>query len=148
MGGNLSNGLVMTPRPWWRYTHCTIVLYCTDLYFTFKQVYLPTIQRYVPNAMVKPSLTSVILFGVTYMTLGVSRHYKMHLISSTNTVRYSGQVVFILMALTYLIPMQQFITSTLFEHLALQMDFAYPSPNQNTSRLWKSLGTNQVIGTC
>ena len=43
----------MTPRPWWRYTYCAIVSYCTDLYFAFKQVYLPAIQGYVPDTMVK-----------------------------------------------------------------------------------------------
>ena len=43
----------MTSSPWWRYTYCAIVLYCTDLYFPFKQVYLPAIQGYVPNTMVK-----------------------------------------------------------------------------------------------
>ena len=45
----------------------------------------------------------------------------MHLIGSTNTVRYSRRAVFVLMALTCLVPMQQFITSTSFEHLALRM---------------------------
>ena len=99
----------------------TIVYY---YHYNYKQVYLPTIQGYVPNKMVKallrPFSTSATLSGVMY---------KMHLIVFTSTARSSKQVVFTQMDLTCLDLMQQSTIYNSFKNSVHPMDFVPPSQN-------------------
>lgn len=112
-----------------------------SIYLPFKGMCLTKWSR-----LYKPFLTFVTLFSVMYMARRVSTHWKMPSIISIIIMRYSGQVAFVSMALIYLSLMLQSTTYISFEHLVLLTAFAHQSQNLSTSRWWKSLGADQVIG--